>query len=182
MYWRKWATIIQALGCLPSGDDSVSSTLAMCRPSSKWRASSRSSTALSRLTRPISRRYMRTGSSIISTLLMSFSHSAGAAVAPESTRDADVPFLEGRSASYTPSDRSGVMSSPVLNPSSVDRVVLIRSAVVETSDTSPRSTSSAPSVLILLFIYATPLSCDSYPVDWLEPCPWPERCMNGNPA
>ena len=65
---RKRCATCQALGGRPSGPRSSSSTAFMWLDDSMAQARTRSWGALSRLTRPISRRYMRTGSSIISAV------------------------------------------------------------------------------------------------------------------
>ena len=72
---RIWRAHIQARGGLPPGGVSVASTRSMYFHSSISRASLRSSAALSKPTLPISRRYIRTGSSMMSTFSRRLTHS-----------------------------------------------------------------------------------------------------------
>ena len=72
---NKRQVISQGLGALPSSSVSSVSRRVRCLPPSILRARTRSSLEVSRRTRPISRRYMRTGSSSTSVVSASGSQS-----------------------------------------------------------------------------------------------------------
>ena len=79
----------------PSGLVNSSSRRSMCFEASIWRARWRSSAAFRRLTRPISRRYIRTGSSIISDDSMLSCHAACASASASSRCPASTSASDG---------------------------------------------------------------------------------------
>ena len=96
--------ISHGLGCRPSNSTSSVSKPSRCFPPSILRASTRSSLEVRSLTRPISRRYIRTGSSRTSVVSVSGSHSG-------SSLSASIAASSGASAVLSPEDPSSHWAS-----------------------------------------------------------------------
>ena len=154
---KNWTIHTHALGGRPSTEDSWVSSCWAYLHASNLRARIRSSAALRRLTLPISRRYMRTGSSIISTLLRSCPHSASASSSNSASSFRAVSLVSlSSSADSSSTAGSSVVTTPLLSnemsPSSRGLPNWMRSRADVLRFTNPlsRSSLSSPSVSLVI--------------------------------